>query len=159
MLNKLLHGIKTYNNVFSHAEKVKLFYDLRPYLKDQSETHPGLQTTDEIHKAIYVPPIKYFTYKKCWGNFTDIDLPDFENWHVHSTRRAAVYYFHDCPGTVFKGKFGKFQIKGVANSIITFPGSLLHSAPLNKTGPRYTLAFLIDEESLGSLEILHRKFQ
>ena len=159
MLNKLLHGIKTYNNVFSRAERVKLLYDLLPYFKDQSEKNPGLQTRDKIHNLVYIPHIKYFTYQKCWGNFTDINFPDFENWHVHSTRRAAVYYFHDCPGTIFKGKFGKFQIKGVANSIITFPGSLLHTAPLNKTGPRYTLAFLINEESLGSLEILHRKFQ
>ena len=55
---------------------------------------------------------------------------------THPSKRTGVYYFDDCSGTVFEGKFGKFQLKGVANSIITFPGSLRHTAPVNKSGAR-----------------------
>ena len=145
MLNKVLHGIKTYNNVFSKKEKSKLFYDSLPHLKSWDD-HPGLQTGDKMHNVVNIPHIKYFTYKNCWMNFTDVNFPDYEVWHRHRSKRAAVYYFNDCPGTVFEGKFGKFQLKGVANSIITFPGSLCHTAPLNKSGARYTIAFNILEE-------------
>ena len=145
MLNKLLHGIKTYNNVFSHTEQLRLFANLVPHLRKLSDKHPGLQTPETMKK--YVPHIKYFTYERCWMNFTDVNFPDWEGWHIHpGYERAAVYYFNDCPGTVFEGKFGKFQLKGVANSIITFPGNLRHTAPLNKSGPRYTMAFEILEE-------------
>ena len=145
MLNKLLHEIKTYNNVFSNIEKEKLFIDLVLRLKifNQSET-PGLQTDPKMGE--YIPHIKYFTYERCWMNYTDINFPDHEVWHTHPTKRTGVYYFDDCSGTVFEGKFGKFQLKGVANSIITFPGNLRHTAPLNKSGPRYTIAFEILEE-------------
>ena len=145
MLDKLLHGIKTYNNVFSNIEKEKLFIDLVLRLKifNQSET-PGLQTDPKMGE--YIPHIKYFTYERCWMNYTDINFPVDEAWHVHPTKRTGVYYFRDCPGTVFEGKYGKFQVKGFANSIITFPGSLRHTAPLNKSGPRYTIAFEILEE-------------
>ena len=149
MLNKLLHEIKTYNNIFSDRERAKLFANLVPCLRKVSDNHPGLQTMTDMGK--YVPHIKHFTYDRCWMNFTDVNFPDYESWHEHPAERAGVYYFDDCPGTVFKGKFGKFQIKGVANSIITFPGNLLHTAPLNKTGARYTLAFLISEEPLANL--------
>ena len=146
MLNKFLHGIKTYKNVFSDVEKEKLFNDSLPHLKSWSKEHPGFQTVAYLHKLIHVPLIKYFTYEKCWVNYTDVNLPDYEAWHIHLTKRAGVYYFNDCSGTVFEGKFGKFQLKGVANSIITFPGNLLHTAPLNKSGARYTMAFEILEE-------------
>ena len=145
MLNKFLHGIKTYKNVFSDLEKEKLFNDSLPYLKSWGK-HPGLQTGDKIHNVVYIPHIKYFTYEKCWVNYTDVNFPDSEAWHRHPTKRAGVYYFSDCPGTIFEGKFGKFKVKGVANSIITFPGSLRHTAPLNKSGARYTMAFEILEE-------------
>ena len=145
MLNKFLHGIKTYNNVFSDVEKDKLFHDSRPHLKSWDNL-PGLQTGDKMYNVVYIPHIKYFTYEKCWVNYTDVNFPDSEAWHTHPTKRAGVYYFDDCSGTVFEGKFGKFQLKGVANSIITFPGNLLHTAPLNKSGARYTMAFEILEE-------------
>ena len=146
MLNKVLHGIKTYNNVFSDEEKAKLFSNLVPYLMKWSDGHPGLQTDAFMHKRINIPHIKYFTYEECWMNFTDVNFPDWEAWHTHPTKRAGVYYFDDCSGTVFEGKFGKFQLKGVANSIITFPGSLRHTAPLNTSGARYTISFNILEE-------------
>ena len=149
MLNKFLHGIKIYNNVFSNAEKENLFYDLVPELKFLSDDHPGLQTYADMKK--YVPHIEYFTFNMCWMNFTDVNFPDYESWHTHDTKRAGVYYFHDCPGTIFKGKFGKFQLKGVANSIITFPGSLRHTAPLNTSGARYTISFNILEEGSSGL--------
>ena len=144
MLNKFLHGIKTYNNVFSDKEKEKLFNDLVPHLKFWSEDYPGLQTKPNMKK--YVPHIKYFSYERCWMNLTDINLPADESWHIHPSKRTGVYYFDDCPGTFFEGKFGKFQLRGVANSIITFPGNLWHTAPLNKSGIRYTMAFEILEE-------------
>ena len=146
MLNKLLHGIKTYNNVFSEKEKAKLFTDLVPYLMSW-DGHPGLQTDDSMHNYIDIPHIKYFTYEMCWMNYTDANFPHYEVWHSHDKYvRTGVYYFNDCPGTVFEGKFGKFQLKGAANSIITFPGSLRHTAPVNKSGARYTIAFDILEE-------------
>ena len=145
MLNEILHGIQTYNNVFSEKEKTKLFFDLVPHLRKLSDIHPGLQTPPNMNK--YVPHIKYFTYENSWMNFTDVNFPDHEAWHTHDRwKRAGVYYFDDCSGTVFEGKFGKFQLKGVANSIITFPGNLRHTAPLNKSGARYTIAFEILEE-------------
>ena len=146
MLNELLHGIKVHNNVFSDIEKKKLFYDSVPYLKKLGEGYPGLQTNSDMHELIDMPNVKYFTYQKCWMNFTDVNFPDYESWHIHDSKRAGVYYFTDCPGTIFKGKFGKFQLKGVANSIITFPGNLWHTAPLNKSGIRCTMAFEILEE-------------
>ena len=145
MLNKFLHGIKIYNNVFSDIEKDILFCNLRQHLKVWN-IQPGLQTDDEMHKVVHIPHIKYFSYEYCWMNYTDVNFPDHEVWHTHPTKRAGVYYFDDCSGTVFEGKFGKFQLKGVANSIITFPGNLLHTAPLNKSGARYTMAFEILEE-------------
>ena len=146
MLNKLLHGIKTYNNVFSEEEKSKLLNDSFPHLKFWDD-HPGLQTGNKMHNIVNIPHIKYFTYEECWMNFTDVNFPDWEAWHTHDRyTRTCVYYFNDCPGTVFKGRFGKFQLKGVANSMITFPGSLLHTAPLNKSGVRYTMVFNILEE-------------
>ena len=151
MLNKLFHGIKIYKNVFSTEQKTRLFYDALDHLRSISDAHPGLQTGNNLHHLIHVPSIKYFTYYECWMNYTDVNFPDYESWLEHPAKRAGVYYFDDCPGTVFKGKFGKFQIKGVANSIITFPGNLLHTAPLNKTGARFTLAFLISEEPLANL--------
>ena len=144
MLNKFLHGIKIYNNVFSDVEQAKLFDNLVSRLTILPGKHPGLQTTADMGK--YVPHIKHFTYDKCWMNFTDINFPADEIWHVHPTKRSGVFFFRDCPGTVFQGKYGKFQVKGVANSIITFPGNLRHTAPLNKSGPRYTIAFEILEE-------------
>ena len=145
MLNKVLHGIKTYNNVFSKKEKSKLFYDSLPHLKSW-DSHPGLQTGDKMHNVVNIPHIKYFTYEKCWVNYTDVNFPDREFWHTHPCKRAGVYYFNDCPGTVFQGKFGKFQLEGNSNSIITFPGTLRHTAPVNKSGARYTIAFQILEE-------------
>ena len=143
MLNKFLHRIKTYNNVFSNIEKEKLFHDLVPHLKFL-ENYPGLQTYAGMKK--YIPHIEYFAFNRCWMNFTDVNFPDYELWHTHPTKRAGVYFFDDCSGTIFEGKFGKFQLKGVANSIITFPGNLIHAAPLNKSGARYTMAFEILEE-------------
>ena len=146
MLNKLLHGIKVYKDLFSEEESVKLFKDMTPYLRPYSKDHPGLQTHPDLHKQVNIPHIKYFTYEKCWMNFTDIGFPDHEVWHTHDYKRAGVYYFDDCPGTVFKGKLGKFQVEGVANSVITFPSNLLHTAPLNQSGRRFTVAFNIVEE-------------
>ena len=147
MLNKFLHGIKTYRNVFSEEQKTKLFADLVPHLQSWTERHPGFQTGDKVHNIVNIPHIKYFTYEDSWMNFTDVNFPDHETWHTHDRwERTGVYYFFDCPGTVFEGKLGKFQIKGVANSIITFPGSLCHTAPLNKSGARFTIAFNILEE-------------
>ena len=145
MLNKLLHGIKIYKNVFSTEQKTRLFCDALDHLRSVS-THPGLQTKNYLHHLIHVPSIKYFTYDECWMNYTDVNFPDSESWHTHRHKRVGVYYFSDCPGTIFEGKFGKFQLKGVANSIITFPGNLLHTAPLNKSCARYTIAFNILEE-------------
>lgn len=146
MLNKLLHGIKTYHNVFSEKQSFELFTNLVPYLQSRTENHPGLQTPNVMHKFVNFPKIEHFTYDQCWMNFTDVNFPDWESWHTHPTKRAGVYYFSDCPGTIFDGKFGKFEVKGVANSILTFPGSLRHTAPLNKSGARYTIAFNILEE-------------
>ena len=146
MLNKLLHGIKIYNNVFSDKERAKLFSNLGPYLTFWTDNHPGLQTDSSMHKLVDIPYIKYFTYDHCWMNYTDVNFPDREFWHTHPCKRAGVYYFSDCPGTVFQGKFGKFQLEGNSNSIITFPGTLRHTAPVNKSGARYTMAFEILEE-------------
>ena len=147
MLNKLLHGIKTYRDVFSEKQRLELFTNLVPYLQSWTEKHPGLQTPDSMHKVVNFPKIDHFTYDQCWMNFTDVNFPDWEAWHDHfNYKRTAVYYFYDCPGTIFKGKFGKFKIKGIANSIVTFPGNLIHTAPVNKSGARYTIAFNILEE-------------
>ena len=146
MLNRLLHGIKIYKDVFSTEQREKLFKDASPHLNFISDDHPGLQTAYNLHELICVPSIDYFLYCGCWMNFTNINFPDWEAWHTHPTKRAGVYYFSDCPGTIFEGKFGKFEVKGVANSMLTFPGSLRHTAPLNKSGPRYTISFDILEE-------------
>ena len=146
MLNKLLYGIKIYKNVFSTGQKTRLFNDALDHLRILDDAYPGLQTKNNLHDLIRVPSIKYFTYERCWMNVTDIDYPDHEVWHTHPSKRVGVYYFSDCPGTIFEGKFGKFQLKGIANSLITFPGTLLHTAPVNKTGHRYTISFDILEE-------------
>ena len=65
MLNKFLHGIKTYNNVFSDVEKDRSF---------------GIFNQD--FKLYHIPHIKYFSYEYCWMNYTDVNFPDYEMAHI-----------------------------------------------------------------------------
>tara|TARA_R100000008_G_scaffold55726_1_gene34228 strand:- start:194 stop:736 length:543 start_codon:yes stop_codon:yes gene_type:complete len=157
------------NNIISDEERERLIEVSKPLLISGAELgrmyggadYPGNQTLSNLHhnpefdylhkemlKCIKKESGMDLEIVKSWVNWTDGNKKDI-NWHLHHCTYACVYYMKTNPfltsGTLFdlvinKRKRKKF-VKGSQNSLMLFPGHVLHTAPSSfLRRDRYTLA-------------------
>jgi hypothetical protein len=151
-------------NILHKSERVDLINKSKKMLIDGEELrkkysllfYPGKQTDPNLHlleefKIFHKKILRKikeksdldFQIKKSWVNFSNgSDVC----WHDHNCNYALVYYAKTIPfinnGTIFKDNI-KVNVK--QNSMLLFPGSLVHSAPKFKIPfDRYTLAMELD---------------
>lgn len=147
---KLFYNFKFYHNVLTQEERQYILLKSKPLLQ-QFNNFPGLQTYNNLHEEIDLH--KLFKVLKCntdsiqrsWINYTSKEFPGHICYHTHPHNFTCVYYFDDGYGTMFMGKFRQFQINARKNTLIVFPASIPHSAPINFSDKdRFTLAFDFD---------------
>ena len=165
-----LDEIQLIDNIISDEERERLIEVSKPLLVSGAELarmsgikieYPGSQTLSNLHRN---PEFDYLHNEimrrikketgmdleivKSWVNWTNGRKKDV-NWHLHHCSYALVYYMKNLPilnnGTIFyivinKKKRKKF-VKASQNSVMLFPGNVLHTAPSSfLRSDRYTLA-------------------
>ena len=161
--------ISVVENIFKEQERKYYLKIIKPLMTSSSvlEFHydgkyPGRQTLPLLHMhpdfKSFMDRILEITNKdigvnlkitEAWGNWTNGNSNDI-GWHTHHCEYAAVYYLKTSflnNGTLFK-KYGLIQAP--QNSIIIFPGHLMHTAPTFwRNNPfrfnRYTIAINLNK--------------
>jgi hypothetical protein len=128
------------NDVLSQKERKKLLNLCRPLVKD-TPGYPAKQSDEFLHlnprvrkyinifnQKISNRLSKQIYFQKVWVN-EDRGYKRDVYWHNHSFDLAAVYYLKTIPlinsGTLFQDKF----VRCKQNSILIFPGHLIHGTP------------------------------
>jgi hypothetical protein len=140
-----LDEIRLINNIISDEERERLIEVSKPLLVHNPEFD---YLHKEMLKCIKKESGMDLEIVKSWVNWTNGRKKDV-NWHLHHCTYACVYYMKTNPfltsGTLFdlvinKKKRKKF-VKASQNSLMLFPGHVLHTAPSSfLRRDRYTLA-------------------
>ena len=145
-----------YFNILSEIERIKIVKFLKPLHKDLGPKYPSLQTPADIHtypelrefvnriQNVFVEfsrtrgLTKQYNINKCWSVFKK---GTYRTWHTHPTNFSMVYYLDnpDNLGTIFKKEDQIISTQAPQNSLIIFPSSISHSAPVSKKS-RYSIA-------------------
>ena len=132
-----------FNNVLSNKQRKLLIKTCKPLVRKLSPSHPALQTNayalfqnkdisffyDILGNIIRENLNLNFKFTESWFN-EDSGLKKDICWHTHpEPHYTCVYYAQTIPffssGTLFKEKF----VRSKQNSLLIFPGSILHGTP------------------------------
>jgi hypothetical protein len=153
-----MNDISVISDIFTEEERNLFIKNIQPLLVSgekfgySDRSYPGKQTHPTLHLHLdFVDIHKILLIRikedvglnlkiyKSWVNWTNGKVK--EHWHNHPCSWTGVYYMKTFPflnnGTLFESKF----IRVPQNSLLLFPGDLMHTAPKFPFGlDRYTWA-------------------